>query len=69
MDNNKIDKAADIFVALSITVLQLILAAICLTYGLTIIPMITDSWFNVLKVFVFLVGIKCVVAGYKNKQI
>lgn len=69
MDNNKIDKAADIFVALSITVLQLVLAAMLLTYGLSAIPAMTFSWLNVLKIFVFLVGLKCVIAGYKNKQV
>ena len=67
--DKKIDKAADMFVTIVLTLGQLILAAILITFGLSIVPIITFTFKNILKVFCLLIGIKFVVAGYQVKKL
>lgn len=67
--DKKIDKAADMFVTIILTLGQLILAAILVTFGLSIIPIVTFTFKNILKVFCLLIGVKFVVAGYQIKKL
>ena len=67
--DKKIDKAADMFVTIILTLGQLILAAILVTFGLSIIPIVTFTCKNILKVFCLLIGVKFVVAGYQVKKL
>lgn len=67
--DKKIDKAADMFVTIVLTLGQLILAAILVTFGLSIIPIVTFTFQNILKVFCLLIGVKFVVAGYQVKKL
>lgn len=67
--DKKIDKAADMFVTIVLTLGQLILAAILVTFGLSIVPIITFTFKNILKIFCLLIGVKFVVAGYQIKKL
>ena len=66
---DKIDKAADLFVTIVLTLGQLIIAALLVTFGLSIVPIVSFTFINILKVFCLLIGVKFVVAGYQIKKI
>lgn len=66
--DKKIDKAADVFVATVITVLQLLVAAVLVCFGFSATPAVSFTAWSVLKTFCLLLGIKFVVAGYSTKK-
>lgn len=66
--DKKIDKAADVFVATTITVLQLVLAAVLVCFGFSATPAVSFTAWSVLKIFCLLLGVKFVVAGYSTKK-
>lgn len=66
--DKKIDKAADVFVATVITVLQLLAAAVLVCFGFSATPAVSFTAWSVLKTFCLLLGIKFVVAGYSTKK-
>lgn len=66
--DKKIDKAADVFVATVITVLQLLAAAVLICFGFSATPAVSFTAWSVLKTFCLLLGIKFVVAGYSTKK-
>ena len=68
-EDAKLDKIADIFVTIVLTLGQLIIAAILITLGLTTIPIFKFTFFTILKVFCLLIGIKFLVAGYQEKKL
>lgn len=66
--DKKIDKAADVFAAVAITVLQLLIAAVLVCFGFSTTPAVSFTAWSVLKTFCLLLGIKFVVAGYSTKK-
>lgn len=66
---NKIDRYADMFTTLLITVIELLIAAALLACGLTALPQITFTGKLVAQVFAFVVGIKALLAGFKVKNL
>lgn len=66
--NRKINKAADIFVATTITIIQLLFAAVLVCFGLSATPAVSFTTWSVIKIFCFLLGVKFVVAGYGTKK-
>ena len=68
-EDDKINKAADVFVTILLTVLQLIAAAVLVAVGLTAIPAFSFSLVLILKVFCFLIGVKFIIAGYHSKEL
>lgn len=66
--DKKIDKAADVFVATVITILQLLAAAVLVCFGFSATPAVSFTAWSVLKTFCLLLGIKFVVAGYSTKK-
>lgn len=64
---NKIDRAADAFVALLITVGQFILAAVLVAFGVSAIPALPFTIKNICKIFVLFWGIKFTTAGFRTK--
>ena len=67
--DKQIDKAADVFVTVILTLGQLILAALLITFGLSVVPIITFTFKNICKIFCLLVGVKFVIAGYQVKKL
>ena len=67
--DRQIDKAADVFVTVILTLGQLILAALLITFGLSVVPIITFTFKNICKIFCLLVGVKFVIAGYQVKKL
>lgn len=65
----KIDKAADMFVTIILTLGQLIIAAILITLGLCMIPSVSFTFINICRIFCTLVGIKFLIAGYQVKKL
>lgn len=66
--NKKIGKAADIFVATTITIIQLLFAAVLVCFGLSATPAVSFTAWSVVKTFCLLLGVKFVVAGYSTKK-
>ena len=66
--DKKIDKAADIFVATTITIIQLLFAAVLVCFGLSATPAVSFTVWSVVKTFCLLLGVKFVVAGYSTKK-
>ena len=66
--DKKIDKAADIFVATTITIIQLLFAAVLVCFGFSATPAVSFTAWSVVKTFCLLLGVKFVVAGYSTKK-
>ena len=66
--DKKIDKAADIFVATIITIIQLLFAAVLVCFGFSATPAVSFTAWSVVKTFCLLLGVKFVVAGYSTKK-
>lgn len=66
-EENKIDRAADAFVALLITVGQFILAAVLVAFGVSAVPALPFTIKNICKIFVLFWGIKFTIAGFHSK--
>ena len=66
--DKKIDKAADIFVATTITIIQLLFVAVLVCFGLSATPAVSFTAWSVVKTFCLLLGVKFVVAGYSTKK-
>lgn len=67
-NDTKIDKMADIFVATTITIIQLLFAAVLVCFGLSATPAVSFTAWSVVKTFCLLLGVKFVVAGYSTKK-
>lgn len=67
-NDKKIDKMADIFVATTITIIQLLFAAVLVCFGFSATPAVSFTVWSVVKTFCLLLGVKFVVAGYSTKK-